>query len=125
MALHLTDRTVAHDIAERIRTLIARQDDGDVTAAARRLDRPIADVYQPERVISSGDESAALEFLATILRTYEADACWLITGTDLQSASANQLTADARVTIVELLQQLSDRLLAEVRSDHNSAPHEI
>lgn len=117
MALQLTDQNVAHEIAERIRLLIARQDDGDVTLAARRLERPIVDVYLPERVISSGNESAALEFLATIVRTYEADACWLITGTGADGAPADPLTAEARGTIVELLQQLSNRLLDEVRTE--------
>ena len=69
MAVHLTDFNVAHQIAGRIRTLIARQDKGDVTAAARRLDLPIADVYLPERIIGSGNEPAALEFLATVVRS--------------------------------------------------------
>ena len=115
MALHLNDRNVAHEIAERIRTLIARQDEGDVTAAARRLERPIADVYLPERVISSGDEPAAIEFLANIIRSYEADACWLITGTNARTA--RPLSNEARGTIVELLEELSDRLIDEVRSD--------
>jgi hypothetical protein len=115
MALHLTDRIVAHEIAERIRTLIARQDDGDVTAAARRLDRPIADVYLPERIISSGDEPAAIEFLANVVRNYEADVCWLITGTSARTA--RPLSDEARGTIVELLAELSDRLIDQVRSD--------
>ena len=94
MAVHLTDFNVAHQIAGRIRALIARQDDGDVTAAARRLDLPIADVYLPERVICSCDEPAALEFLATVVRSYDADVCWLITGTtgpDLLSASGSSV----------------------------------
>ena len=117
MALQLTDQNVAHEIAERIRLLIARQDEGDVTIAARRLERPIVDVYLPERVISSGNESAALEFLATIVRTYEADACWLITGTGANGGSTDRLTAEARGTIVELLQEFSNRLLDEVRSE--------
>jgi hypothetical protein len=120
MGHHLADHNVAHHIAERIRTLIARQDQGDVTAAARRLERPIADVYWPERVIASGDEPAALEFLATIVRTYDADACWLITGTGGESAGSDRLTAEARLTIVELLQELSDRLIDQVRSDRAS-----
>lgn len=120
MALNLTDQNVAHEIAERIRILIARQDHGDVTVAARRLERPIADVYLPERVFCSGDEPAALDFLATIVRTYEADACWLITGTDADHAQTDPLTAEARATIVELLRQLTDRLLEEVRMDRAS-----
>ena len=123
MALHLTDRNVAHDIAERIRTLIARQDHGDITAAARRLERPIVDVYFPERVISSADEPAAIDFLATIVRTYEADVCWLITGASARSARRRPLSSEDRVTIVELLDELSDRLLDEVRHDRQAARH--
>ncbi|HEX5072924.1 MAG TPA: hypothetical protein VFW03_06965 [Gemmatimonadaceae bacterium] len=123
MPLHLSDRNVAHDIAARIRTLIARQDHGDVTAAARRLERPIADVYFPERVISSGDELAAIDFLATVVRTYEADACWLITGTTAPGAQQRPLSSEDRVTIVELLDELSDRLIDEVRSDRQANGH--
>jgi len=123
MALHLTNRNVAHEIAARIRTLIARQDDGDVTAAARRLELPIADVYFPERVISSSDEPAAIDFLATIVRTYEADVCWLITGASARSAHKRPLSSEDRVTIVELLDELSDRLLEEVRSQQHAGRH--
>ena len=120
MALHLTDRNVAHDIAERIRVLIARQDHGDVTAAARRLERPIADVYLPERVILSGDEPAAIEFLATIVRTYEADVCWLITGATTRSSGKRTLSIEDRVTILELLDELSDRLIDDVRNERQA-----
>ncbi len=120
MALHLTDRNVAHDIAARIRKLIARQDHGDVTAAARRLERPIADVYLPERVISSGDEPAVIDFLATVIRTYEADVCWLITGTTARSSGERTLSIEDRVTIVELLDELSDRLIDDVRNERQA-----
>jgi hypothetical protein len=121
MALHLTDRNVAHEIAERIRTLIARQDDGDVTAAARRLERPIADVYLPERIIASSDEPAAIEFLANVVRTYEADVCWLITGTNTRTS--HPLSSAARGTIVELLAELSDLMIDQVRSDREGGGH--
>ena len=119
MALHLTDRNVAHEIAERIRALIARQDHGDVTVAARRLERPIADVYLPERVLASGNDPEALEFLATVVRTYEADACWLITGASARCARA--ISNEARGTIVELLDQLGSRLLDEVRAERETS----
>ena len=120
MALHLTDRNVAHEIAERIRTLIARNDHGDITVAARRLDRPIAEVYLPERVMCSGNEPAAIDFLATVVRTYEADACWLITGSSSRSSrNCKPMSREARGTIVELLDQLSERLLDEVRSERS------
>ena len=118
MSLHLSDRNVAHEIAGRIRVLIARQDDGDVTIAARRLAHPIVDVCDPERLISSANEPAAMKFLATVVRTYEADACWLITGTSSQTALGHPLSTEARGTIVELLDELSDRLLDEARRDH-------
>ena len=113
MAPILTDRNVAHQIAERIRTLIARNDDGDVTAAARRLDRPIADVYSPERVLSSGDELAAVEYLAHIVRSYEADAVWLITGGTPRDRV--DMTTEARVVIVGVLGELGTNLIDEAR----------
>lgn len=120
MTLALTNFNVAHQIAGRIRSLIAQQDQGDVTAAARRLELPIADVYLPERVICS-DEPAALEFLATVVRTYEADVCWLITGTTARNArNARPFSTEARVMIVELLGEVSDRLLHEVRSERDA-----
>jgi len=118
MALHLSDQNVAHQIAERIRHLIARQDDGDVTIAARRLDRPIADVYCCERLISSDNEPSAVDFLATVVRTYDADAVWLITGHDARDDCT--VTSEARGTIVEVLAELSDRLLDQVRSEREA-----
>lgn len=115
--MDLTDHDVAHEIAERIRTLIARQDHGDVTAAARRLDRPIADVYLPERILASGGEPAR-DFLASIVRTYQADACWLITG--FAPDSTGQISSDAGTTIAAVLGELSDRLLHEARHERTA-----
>jgi hypothetical protein len=114
----LTDRNVAHEIAGRIRTLIAKQDEGDVTTAARRLDRPIADVYSPERVIASGNEPEAIEFLATVVRTYETDVCWLITGSN--GDAERPISSAARVTIVELLDELGDRLISDIRNERKN-----
>ena len=114
MAAILTDHDVAHQIAGRIRSLIARYDDGDVTMAARRLSRPIADVYLPERVIACGDGPVAVEFLADVVRTYEADAIWLITGTTPRFAG--RVSIEARITIVEVLAELGEHLLDEARN---------
>lgn len=116
MALHLHDRNVAHQIAKRIRTLIARHDGGDVTVAAHRLERPIADVCNPEGVIVRADP-AALHFLATVVRIYDADACWLVAGTPARNAA--RLSSEVRGTIVELLDELGDRLLDEVRRERD------
>ena len=118
MAAILSDRNVAHEIAGRIRRLIARQDDGDITAAARRLARPIADVYSLERVIASVDGPSAVEFLAEVVRTYDADAVWLITGST--SRGSARVSVEVRVTIAEVLAELSDHLLDEAR-EHNGA----
>jgi len=123
MSLHLNDRNVAHEIAARIRVLIARYDEGDITAAARRLARPIPDVYFPERVLSSGNDPDAMEFLATIVRTYEADVCWLITGTTTRTARTPPISSEARGTIVELLDELSELLINEVRNERETGRH--
>lgn len=113
MSLDLTNEDVARQIAGRIRTLIARQDAGDVTAAARRLSRSIAEVCHPERVLAAGNGPAALDFLATVVRRYDADACWLLTGRHGDSGAA--VGPDMRDTLVELVAQVGDRLLDEVR----------
>src|SRR5262245_13214773 len=118
MAAILNDRNVAHEIAGRIRHLIARQDEGDVTAAARRLARPIADVYSPERVIACGDGAIAGEFLAEVVRTYDADVVWLITGST--SRSSTRVSSEVRVTIVEVLAELSDHLLDRARESNQT-----
>ena len=117
MALELTNHNVAHEIAGRIRILIARQDQGDVTAAARRLERPIADLYLPERVLASGDEPA-LHFLASVIRNYDADACWLITGRT--AGQHPSLSTEARIAILELVGEVSDRLIEQVRSEREA-----
>jgi hypothetical protein len=51
------------------------------------------------------------------VRTYEADACWLITGASARSART--ISNEARGTIVELLDQLGNRLLDEVRAERS------
>jgi hypothetical protein len=117
MAAILTDRNGAHTIAGRIRRLIARHDNGDVTVAAKRLSRPIADVYYPERLIACGDGPTAVEFLAEVVRSYETDVVWLITGT---VGSSEQISTEARVTIVEVLDELSEHLLFEARESNGS-----
>ena len=81
--------------------------------AARRLDRSIADVYSPERVISSGDDTEAIEFLATVARSYDADVVWLITGATTRNHRV--VTSEARGTIVEVLGEIGDHLLHEAR----------
>ena len=113
MAAILSDRNVAHEIAERIRRLVAQYDEGDITVAARRLSRPIADVYLPERLIASRDGSSAVEFLADVVRMYETDAVWLITGAT--SHTSERVSTEIRGTIVEVLAELSEHLLDEAR----------
>ena len=72
----------------------------------------------------AGLEPAELEpVLATLVRTYEADVCWLITGASARSARGRPLSSEDRLTIVELLDELSDRLLDEVRNDRQAGRH--
>ena len=113
MALNLSNDAAPHQIANRIRTLIARQDAGDITAAARRLERPIEDVYHLERTLSADAEPAALDLLATVVRRYDADACWLLTGRDV--SQADEFSSDVRGRLVHLLSAVSDRIIEEAR----------
>lgn len=99
----------SHAIAARIRTLIAREDEGDVLAAARRLDLPIEDVYQLERVLA--DERARADLLIAVVRRYDVDACWLLTG--CAAVDSRQLPPSERLHVARLLSRIGNTIFAE------------
>lgn len=111
-------RTSPRDIARRIRILIARQDQGDITAAARRLRIPVEDVYRLEDLLAREDPLARARLLATIVRRYDTDACWLLTGT---SNGLAELPPDTRIDIARLLSEIGNRIVDEYRESRPTA----
>ena len=75
----------ARAIAARIRSLIAREDAGDVCAAARRLGVPVRQLVQLDTILAPDcpEARAACEaLLAAVVLRYQASATWLLTGSD-------------------------------------------
>ena len=106
-------RTSPRDIARRIRVLIARQDHGDVTAAARRLRIPVEDVYRLEELLEHEEPPSRARLLATIVRRYDTDACWLLTGRE--NGGLADLPPEARLDVARLLSEIGNRIVDEYR----------
>jgi hypothetical protein len=109
-----SDPASCREIAKRIRWLIARNDQGDVTRAAHRLALPVSALCQIERTLADVEGSASANLLAAVIHRYGADASWLLTGQ--ASTQAAELEPETRRTIAMLLTDVSDRILADYRS---------
>lgn len=91
----------ASGVSQRIREILDRYDDGNVTAAARRLGvspRGLAKVYNGQTV------APRVDLLLVIAREYPVDPTWLLTG----HGSPEWAHSDERV------KQEAERLLLEV-----------
>jgi hypothetical protein len=109
----VTEQSSPHAIATRIRSLIARTDAGDVAAAARRLGVPIADLVRLDLVLAD-DSPRCRDVLAAVVLRYRADACWLLTGSELPTM--RELPSAERLRLSDLLLDIGERLLAEYRA---------
>ena len=106
----------AAGIAERVRALVSSRDRGDHERASGRLGVPVGDLEQLDRLISEQmcDDrrgEPALRVLAAVMRNYQADPCWLLTGhSDLRNAD---LSALDRLKVADLLLRLGEFLLRD------------
>ncbi|HUF28383.1 MAG TPA: hypothetical protein VMM18_15500 [Gemmatimonadaceae bacterium] len=91
--------------------LIARQDSGDVTRAAQRLQIPIEALHHIEETLTGSTPHERLLLLACVVRRYDADACWLLTGSE--SRSIADLPPDLRIEIAGLLSEIGNRIVAD------------
>ena len=112
-------RTTPRDIARRIRVLIARQDHGDITAAAKRLRIPVEDVFRLEELLTREEPRSRARLLATIVRRYDTDVCWLLTGRD--DGRLTDLPPDARLDVARLLSEIGNRIVDEYRESRPPA----
>jgi hypothetical protein len=95
---------VPEELAARVRDLIDQYDHGDVSRAARHLGTREADL----RLILKGESSEpSLAALSAIVRGYDVDAWWLISG---ESEATSQLPPERRVGTLNLLSELGTTL---------------
>jgi len=106
-------------VAGRIRRLIARQDEGDVCAAAHRLRVTVPHLIQLEQVLAEqGDTGtlsmAAEDLLTAVVLRYHVDATWLLTGTERPRMS--ELPAPMRRWLADFLFVVGSRVIDEYRA---------
>jgi len=100
-----------YDIAARLATLIRQEDTGDRERAARRMHLSRDEL---DRFLANESGPPSADFLATVVRAYGTDACWLITGErDIRSAG---LAPALRAEVAELLLAVANELLDPRRS---------
>ena len=91
-------------ISNRIREVLDREESGNVAAAARKLgysQRGLAKIYHGET------QNPRADLLEAVVRVYEVDPEWLLTGKHPNGAISE---AAVRREAVKLLRQLLDRL---------------
>ena len=106
-------RRGARQVARRVRALIARHDGGDVTRAASRLGLTVTDLFRLESRLAH-DAPERLRVLAAVVRSYDVDACWLLTGKPASELSA--LAPAVRLEVADVLLAIGDQLLARYRT---------
>ena len=106
-------RTTPRDIANRVRMLIANKDQGDLQTAARRLDLSMEEVQRLDEVLAREPPHRRVGLLASVVRTYQADACWLLTGQE--TTSITELPPEIRLEVAQLLSEIGSRILAHYR----------
>lgn len=93
--------------------IIAREDHGDLAAAARRLQLPLEDMQHLEDVLASETPRKRAVLLASVVRTYRTDACWLLTGSE--ATSLTELPPETRLEVAQLLSEIGTSILAQYR----------
>src|SRR5262249_13409378 len=107
------------ELAERVRALVAREDGGDVAQAAARIGVRERDLAA---VLEASDEQPKLTLLSAIVRGYDVDAWWLITG---EAAIGSSMSAEQRVDSINLLSELGEAMTLQRRlsaADGSSEP---
>jgi hypothetical protein len=107
----MTEAIVPEELAARVRELIDRCDRGDVGEAARRIGTRECDL----RAIVDGESyHPSLAALSAIVRGYDVDTWWLISG---EREPASSLPAERRVGTLNLLSELGTTLTMQRRLD--------
>ena len=111
----MTEAIVPEELAARVRELIDHHDSGDVAQAARRIGTRECDL----RAIVTGDSShPSLAALSAIVRGYDVDCWWLISG---EPQTGSSLSPERRVGTLNLLSELGTTLTMQRRLGHQEA----
>ena len=105
----MADAIVPEELAVRVRDLVDRHDDGDVARAAKRIGAREADL---RAIVEGTTGQPSLAALSAIVRGYDVDTWWLISG---ESEAGSSLPPERRVGTLNLLSELGATLTLQRR----------
>jgi hypothetical protein len=105
----MTEAIIPEELAARVRDLVDRSDHGDVSRAARRIGAREGDL---RAILGAESSQPSLAALSAIVRGYDVDSWWLITGDNEADSS---LPAERRVGTLNLLSELGTTLTMQRR----------
>jgi len=112
----MTEAIVPEELAARVRDLVDRRDGGDVARAARRIGTRECDL---RAIVDASSAHPCVAALSAIVRGYDVDTWWLITGETQPGCS---LPAERRIRTLDLLSQLGTTLTLQRRLETQSRP---
>ena len=118
----MTEAIDARELAARVCDLVERFDGGDVSRAAQHIGAREADL---RAILTAQNSHPSLAALSAIVRGYDVDAWWLISG---ESELGNNVPAERRVGTLNLLSELGTTLTLQRRlsgSGAHRAPDDV
>jgi hypothetical protein len=109
----MAEAIVPEELAARVRELVDRHDGGDVARAAKRLGAREADL---RAILSAETAKPSLAALSAIVRGYDVDTWWLISG---EREAGSSLPTERRVGTLNLLSELGATLTLHRRLNGN------
>ena len=103
------------EIASRIQKLIESEDNGDLAAASRRLGLSRELLAE---LVECAPCDRYLGEIAAVIRGYEVDAIWLLTGGD--GVTTSRLAPELRLQCAELLSQIGREIIIRRRRNTDS-----
>ena len=105
----MVEAIVPEELAARVRDLVDRFDRGDVARAARRIGTREADL---RAIVGAETTHPSLASLSAIVRGYDVDTWWLISG---ETEAGRSLPTERRVGTLNLLSELGTTLTLQRR----------
>lgn len=103
------------ELGTRVRALLDRHDGGDLLRAARRIGARPSEL---RAVVEGMVERPSLSTLSAIVRGYDVDAWWLISG---EAGIGADLPAERRVLALNLLSELASAMTMQRRLQYRDA----
>ena len=107
----MTDAIIPEELATRVRDLVKRHDGDDASRAARRIGAREVDL---QAILEARSARPSVAALSAIVRGYDVDTWWLITG---ETQVSSNMSSTRGVDTLELLSELGSALTMQRRLD--------